>query len=91
MAEFEPLDRHEHPALDVGSLEEQCLVLDNRLEVSVEELEHEVEVGLVAEHVDQLYGRRPASELWASSAGANTRLGGGLPRSRWDDSTREET
>jgi len=54
MAKFQSFDCHEHPALDVGRLKEERLVLDDSLEVSVEELEHKVQVGLVAEHIHQL-------------------------------------
>lgn len=57
MAELESLHCHEHPALDVGALKQQRLVLDDSLKISVEELEHQVEVGLVAEDVYQLRTR----------------------------------
>ena len=47
VAEFETAKRHGHPALDVrGEKDERRTVLDDHLEISVEELEHEVQIRL---------------------------------------------
>lgn len=44
VAVLQSLHGHEHPALDVGGLERERLVLDDGLEVGIEELKHEVQV-----------------------------------------------
>lgn len=38
VTELESLHGHQHPTLDVGRLEHEVLVLDDRLEVRVQEL-----------------------------------------------------
>lgn len=58
MAELQSFEGHEHPALDVGTLEHERVVLDNGFEVCVEKLEYEVEVGLVGEDVEKLESTR---------------------------------
>lgn len=57
VAKVEALDGHEHPRLDVCALEQEGLVADDGLEVRVEELEDEVEVGLDGEDVEELGAR----------------------------------
>lgn len=54
VAEVEAAEGHEHPGLDVGRLEDEHAVLDDGLEVRVEVLEHEVEVGFGGKDVEQL-------------------------------------
>lgn len=54
MAKLQTFEGHEHPALDVCSLEHERVVLDDGFQVCIEELEHEVEVGLVGEDVKEL-------------------------------------
>jgi hypothetical protein len=51
---LQPAERHCHPRLDVGRLEHEALVADDGLEVRVEELEHEVDVLLDGEDVEEL-------------------------------------
>jgi hypothetical protein len=66
VAKVEPFHGHEHPTLDVALLEHEVLVADDGFEVRVEELEDEVQVRLVAEHVQ---------ELWADVSSAVFLLG----------------
>lgn len=66
VAKVEPLHGHEHPTLDVALLEHELLVADDGFEVRVEELEDEVQVRLVAKHVQ---------ELWADASSAVFPLG----------------
>lgn len=56
MAKVETFHGHEHPTLDVALLEHEVLVADDGFEVRVEEFEDEVQVRLVAEHVQELRG-----------------------------------
>lgn len=51
---FQPAERHGHPRLDVGRLEDERLVPDHGFEVGVEELEDQVDVLLDAEDVEEL-------------------------------------
>lgn len=51
---LEPAQRHGRPALNVRRLEDEALVADDGLEVRVEELEHEVDVLLDREDVEEL-------------------------------------
>lgn len=51
---LESTERHGCPRLDVGGLEDEALVANDGLEVGVEELEHEVDILLDREDVEQL-------------------------------------
>jgi hypothetical protein len=46
MAEFKTAEDHGHPAFDICRQKDQRTVLDDHLEVSVEELEHKIQIGL---------------------------------------------
>jgi hypothetical protein len=51
---LESTERHGCPRLDVSGLEDEALVANDGLEVGVEELEHEVDILLDREDVEQL-------------------------------------
>jgi hypothetical protein len=51
---LETPERHGHPALDVGVLEDERLVSNDGLEIRVEVLEHQVDVLLDGKHIEQL-------------------------------------
>ena len=46
MAEFKTTEHHGHPAFDICREEDQRAVLDDHLQVSIEEFEHEIQIGL---------------------------------------------
>lgn len=46
MTELEASQSHLHPGLDVAGEEDERLVADDVLEIGLEELEHEIQVGL---------------------------------------------
>jgi hypothetical protein len=58
MTKLQPSQTHGHPALDVGHLENQALVLDHRLEIGVKVFKDEIQVSLTQEHVKELASRR---------------------------------
>lgn len=72
MTKFEALERHEHPRFEICRLEDETVVFDHSLEISVEKLEHQVQVGLVRKDVQQLYihnaGSAPGNDSWGGRA-----------------------
>jgi hypothetical protein len=45
---------HQHPVFDVSRHKDTAFILDNHLQIRLQELEDEVEVGLVVIYLNQL-------------------------------------
>ena len=44
MTKVESFDGHEHPAFHIGGLKHERVVSDDRFQVGLEELEHQIEI-----------------------------------------------
>jgi preprotein translocase subunit SecA len=54
MAVVQATQHHHHPAFDISRHKKNALVFDYLLEIRVKVLEHQVQIGLVRKHINEL-------------------------------------